>query len=128
MRVLFYSNNRRSVPFGDCRFPQAGTLGKNVLRILTNLRFSPDVGQKKEQTKSKDLICSLWCRWSVPFGDCRFPQAGTLGKNVLRILTNLRFSPDVGQKKEQTKSEDLICSLWCRWSGSNRHGIATTGF
>ena len=43
-------------------------------------------------------------------------------------LTNLRFSPDVGQKKEQTKSKDLICSLWCRWSGSNRHGIATTGF
>ena len=52
-RLLFYRNSRRSVPFGDCRFPQAETLGKNMLRILTNLRFSPDVGQKKNKPNQK---------------------------------------------------------------------------
>ena len=32
-------------------------------------------------------------------------------------------------KKEKTDHSIKIVSLiWCRWSGSNRHGIATTGF
>ena len=47
-----------------------------------------------------------WCLLGIAVSRKREP----LGKNMLRILTNLRFSPVVGQKKEQIKSKDLICS------------------
>ena len=82
-------------------FPASGNPRQEYATHIDEPSVLPRRRAKKEQTKSKDLICSLWCRWSVPFGDCRFPQAGTLGKNMLRILTNLRFSPDVGQKKNK---------------------------
>ena len=94
---------RRSVPFRDCRFPQAGTYGKNLpFGKLTN-EFAPSITAQKKREQG--------CRRSVPFRDCRFPQAGAYGKNLpFGKLTN-EFAPSITAPKEKRTRRALFSFL-----------------
>ena len=109
-------------------YPASGNLRQEYAMHIDEPSVLPRRRAKKRTNQIKRfnsffMVPLVGTLWGLPH-----PASGNLRQEYATHIDEPSVLPRRRAKKEQTKSKDLICSIWCRWSGSNRHGIATTGF
>ena len=95
---------RRSAPFRDCRFPQAGDYGKNLpFGKLTN-EFAPSITAPKEKRTRVPLVGT--------FQGLPFPASGSLRQKFAFRQIDERVRPlNNGTKEKRTRPSLVLFSF-----------------
>ena len=112
------------------RTPPARSNG--TLYHISGLTVEPPQRRQQKNTPARGMFF-CWCRWSglaagaklVAMAPRRTPPARSNG--TLYHISGLTVEPPQRRQQKNTPARGMFF-CWCRWSDSNRHGIATTGF
>ena len=113
---------RRTLPARSC----------GMLCRISGLTVGPPQRRQQKNTPARGMFF-CWCRWSglaagaklVAAAPRRTPPARSCG--MLCRISGLTVEPPQRRQQKNTPARGMFF-CWCRWSDSNRHGIATTGF